>query len=66
MLNTNVTMFVTDKPKKNRRFTPYELQTEKELAGIFKRPMRTYVNDKPFYPWLPYEPLVNFDLKYKE
>lgn len=66
MLNTTVNMFVTEQNTKNRRFKPYELQTERELARIFKRPMRTFINDRPFYPWLPPEPVVNFDLKYKE
>ncbi len=45
--------------------TSWELQEEKELAGIFKRPMRKYIYDKPFYDWLPPTPLVNFDLNYK-
>lgn len=43
----------------------WELQEEKEIASIFKRPMRLYVQDPPFYPWLPPEPTVNFDLKFK-
>lgn len=48
--------------KKPRRFTPYEWQTEKEIAGWLKRPMRYFANDPPFYPWLPPEPYVNFEL----
>lgn len=52
--------------KKNRRFLPHEWQTEWELAKFFKRPMRTYFYDDPFYPWLPPEPVVNFDLGYKQ
>lgn len=59
-------MFYTEKKIKNRKFKPNELQTEIELARIFKRPVRTYYYDHPFYPWLPPTPLVNFDLKYKE
>ncbi len=51
---------------KNRRFHPYEMQTEKELCKIFLRPPRHFIFDEPFYPWLPPEPKVNFDLKYKE
>lgn len=42
------------------------MQTEIELAGIFKRPCRYFKDDMPFYPWLVPEPVVNFDLKYKE
>lgn len=55
-------LFPTTKPFKNRRFTPEERQTEKELAKIFDRPERTYFYDPPFYPWLPWVPLANFDL----
>ncbi len=56
--------------KKNRRFTPEEFVTELELAKLMKRPPRHFVNDPPFYPWLPPEPLVNqpfvtFDLGFK-
>lgn len=58
-------MFPTTKPFKNRRFTPSERQTEKELAGIFCRPERTYFYDTPYYPYVVPEPVVNFDLKYK-
>lgn len=51
--------------RKNRRFTPWEEQEEKELASIFKRPRRTFFYDDPFYPWLPPEPKVNFDLNFQ-
>lgn len=44
--------------------TPWEQNEEKELAAIFKRPQRQYIYDAPFYPWLPPEPYVNFDLNY--
>lgn len=44
---------------KNRRLTPKEQETDKQLCQIFKRPPLTYIKDKPFYPWLPLEPLVN-------
>ena len=50
--------------------TPWEQQEERELAAIFRRPQRKYIFDKPTYPWLPFEPLVNqpynvnFDLNY--
>lgn len=51
---------------KNRRLTPKEQETDKELCRIFKRPPLHYLLDKPTYPWLPLEPLVNFNLKYTE
>ncbi len=48
------------------RFKPgFEETTEKELAAAFHRPPRTYKEDKPFYPWLPPEPYVNFHLNFK-
>ncbi len=46
--------------------TPQELADEKIIAGIFQRPMRYFIKDKPFYPYCPpndYYP-VNFDLNY--
>lgn len=61
-------LFPPEKPK-NRRMTPPEKQTELELARWMKRPPRDFINDFPFYPWLPPEPKVpkvNFDLMYKE
>nr|BAF76086.1 hypothetical protein [Torque teno midi virus] len=45
--------------------TQFEIETERELSKIFKRPPRTYQNDPPFYPWLPPEPRVNFNLNFK-
>lgn len=44
--------------------TPQELEDEKFWAGLFKRPMRHYIKDKPFYPYVPQrnEYMVNFDL----
>lgn len=53
------------KPK-NRRLTPKELETEREIARWMHRPPRTYFNDTPFYPWLVPEPLVNFKLNFTE
>lgn len=48
-----------------RRFKPgFEYDTEKELSIAFKRPMRTFKDDTPFYPWLPPEPTVNFHLNF--
>lgn len=63
-------MFNDEPVKKNRRLNANELQTEIEIASWLKRPVRTFINDKPFYPWLPIEPLVNqypvcFDLNFK-
>ena len=57
--------------KKNRRLTPRELQWEKEDAKAWKRPMRTFLYDKPIYPWLPItpktiQPNVCFDLGFTE
>lgn len=46
--------------------TPKEKEDEKILASIFKRPQRDYIYDAPTYPWLPFTPLANFDLNYKE
>lgn len=54
------------KPPKNRRLTPKELETEFELCRWMKRPPRYYTQDPPFYPWVVPEPIVNFDLKFKE
>ncbi len=49
----------------------YEQETEKAVSKAFCRPPCTYIYDKPFYPWLPIEPLVNqahvnFDLNFQE
>lgn len=47
------------------RFKPgFEWDTEKELSIAFKRPMRHFKHDTPFYPWLPPEPTVNFHLNF--
>jgi len=43
----------------------FDQQTEIELAAAFKRPVRKFKEDTPFYPWLPTEPRVNFHLNYK-
>lgn len=42
-------------------------EDELYISKWLKRPMRRYLEDKPYYPWLPPEPivnqpLVNFDL----
>lgn len=57
-------------PQKNRRLTPAEMQEEKILADIFKRPVRHFLLDRPFYPYVKIDPnkpkyMVNFDLNYQ-
>lgn len=48
--------------RKNRRLTPYEAETDLQLAKWLHRPVRQYFDDPPFYPWLPPAPKVCFDL----
>lgn len=52
------------------RIHPYvnkhEYEAEKFLSVMFKRPMKTFVEDPPTYPWLPPTPLVQFNLNFKE
>lgn len=48
-------------PHKNRRITGPDWETELQLAKWMHRPLRHFHDDKPFYPWLPPEPLVNQD-----
>lgn len=50
----------------NRRMTPQEYADELFIAGLFKRPPRHYIKDKPFYPYVPTDCKckVNFDLNY--
>ncbi len=56
----------TTRPTVLTRFKPgFEQQTEYELACAFCRPMRTYKEDLPYYPYLVPEPQVNFHLNYK-
>lgn len=63
----NVSMFPEDNCKpKNRRFYPWEEETEKECCRIFRRPPRTFFHDPPTYPLFPPAPLANFDLNFKE
>lgn len=42
----------------------WELQEEREIAKLFRRPERRYIFDKPFYPYVPPSDkfMVNFDL----
>lgn len=46
-----------------------ELETEIQLASWLKRPVRTFKEDHPYYPWLPPTPKVpfpNFNLNFTE
>lgn len=51
---------------KNKRITGPDWETELFLAKMFRRPLRTYTHDKPYYPYLVPTPLVNFHLNFKE
>lgn len=44
--------------------TPKEFQEELEDAKFWCRNPRTFIHDKPMYPWVPEVPkyTVNFDL----
>lgn len=55
-------MFYTETP--NRRLTPQEMQDEKYIAKLFRRPWRHFIKDKPYYPYVPTDEryMVNFDL----
>lgn len=62
-------MFYTE--PKNRRLRPDEMQTELEICRLFKRHPRTFIHDKPFYPYVQTHPQnnkypVNFDLNFTE
>lgn len=61
-------MFPECNQPKNRRLTSQEMETEKWIAGLFKRPLRHFLLDKPFYPYVPNvnTEMVNFDLNFKE
>lgn len=43
----------------------YERQHDLDAAIAFKRYPCTMLLEKPYYPWVPFEPLVNFELNYK-
>ncbi len=62
----NKVLLFENVPRKNRRLTKDELETDIQIASWLKRPVRYFFDDKPFYPWLPPEPYVNFDLRFKE
>nr|UHS18238.1 MAG: hypothetical protein [Gammatorquevirus sp.] len=53
------------KKEKNPKFKGWGKIIEEECAKAFHRPPRKFVNDPPFYPWLPPVPKVSFALKFK-
>ncbi|BAF76114.1 hypothetical protein [Torque teno midi virus 12] len=63
---TTTTTTTTHRHNSLTKFKPgFEQDTEEELAKIFKRPIRTFKEDPPFYPWLPITPKVSFKLNFK-
>lgn len=62
MSDVRVSMFHEE--SKNRRMTPTEFADELVLCKIFQRPPRSFIKDKPFYPYVPPSDIytVNFDL----
>ena len=58
-------VFLFEPKFKNRRINPYnkfEWENELDCCKLMKRPMRSFLHDKPYYPWCVPEPIVNFDL----
>lgn len=51
-------------PPKNRRMTKWEYEQELEDSKIWCRVPRSFIHDKPTYPWVPQDSIytVNFDL----
>lgn len=47
---------------KNRRLHPYEKEWEIWQAKAFHRPPREMLLDTPFYPWIPNQHKVFFDI----
>ncbi len=47
-----------------RVWTKEDWETEYAVASAFKRPVRSNLNDTPFYPWVPRNPkyCVSFKL----
>lgn len=41
-------------------------EDEMYLCKWMKRPPRKFLEDKPYYPWVVPEPVVNFHLNFKE
>lgn len=46
--------------------TPWEEEQEREDSRIWKRPRRYFIHDPPFHPECIPEPLVNFNLRFKD
>lgn len=44
----------------------WEREDERVTAIHWFRPQKQYIYDTPYYPWTKIEPLVNFDLKFRE
>ena len=61
-----VLLFPEREPIKNRRFTAWEWEQEKIDALFLKRPQRHFFRDPPTYPYCVPEPIVNFDLGFKQ
>lgn len=59
-------MFGNKTTKKLTIIKGKSLEAEIELAKHFKRPVRRYEEDRPFYPWCVPEPKVNFMLNFTE
>lgn len=59
-------MFGNKKTKTLTVIKGKSLEAEIELAKLFKRPVRKFEEDLPFYPWCVPEPRVNFMLNFKE
>lgn len=53
-------------PQQNRRMTPWEEQEEKIEAEIWGHARRSFILDKPHYHGIIPEPLVNFNLGFKQ
>lgn len=61
-----MSLFPERAPRRPQVFSPWDHETERELASWMKRPRRDrpYARDVPYYPWVPPSPRVNFDLWY--
>lgn len=60
-----MSLFPERAPQGPKRFSPFDHETERELASAFKRPKRDrpYPADVPYYPWVPSStPRVSFDI----
>lgn len=67
-MNCKVELFKTKKTKLTV-IKGFDWETEKQLSQWMHRPMRKFLEDAPYYPWLPPTPKVprvNFDLMFSE